>query len=75
MKRDVGVDVMLCVVGHVPSQKADYPVGKSGSSVLQHISDVRTATVLRQQIAPHERVAEQKRENPDPEQEGALQPN
>ena len=52
VKRHARQGVVLNMIGHVPGQKADDPVGIGGAGILKHIGHKGAAAMFGQQIKP-----------------------
>ena len=64
---------MLDMIGHVPGEEPHQPRGERGPGVEEHVGDFFAIAMLGQKVKPQERLAQQDRDNPDPQQDGRPQ--
>ena len=73
MKRDRGIGVVLDVIGHVPRKPFHDHAGVGGAGVLEGAARPVAAGVFGIEIGPQEQLADDQRNDPDPEQERRME--
>ena len=67
------VNMVFCVIGHIPRQPTDRAGGECGAGVFEHVVAMRAQCVFGQKVKPQERLPQDHRQNPDPDQQRRLQ--
>ena len=53
------------VIGHIPGDEADYPVGECGARIFKHVGDKGASPMLCEQVEPQKRKTSRQRHEPD----------